>query len=90
MSKLTYEQACYAMQAGVGLREKLGGSNETTAAEAERCEVMHPLADEVLRMVFAFTPKDDRRESVRDLARRIDAALRSSPSQAAEDAKGDR
>jgi hypothetical protein len=30
MSKLTYEEACYAMQAGVGLREKLGGSNETT------------------------------------------------------------
>ena len=30
MSKLTYEEACYAMQAGVGLREKLGRSNETT------------------------------------------------------------
>ena len=30
MSELTYEEACYAMQAGVGLREKLGGSNETT------------------------------------------------------------
>ena len=30
MSKLTYEEACYAMQAGVALRENLGRSNETT------------------------------------------------------------
>lgn len=30
MSKLTYQEACSAMQAGVGLKENLGLSNETT------------------------------------------------------------
>ena len=35
-----------------------------------------PLAYEVGRIVFAFAPDDDRRELIRDLADRIEAALK--------------
>jgi len=37
---------------------------------------MYAIAEEVERLVFAFGPGDDRREAVRDLAKRVDAAVK--------------